>query len=50
MNIYPGKWPKRPTRPKTAAEILRVLIPLQIIQVALDLLAFLMIICWILNG
>ncbi len=50
MNIYPGEWPKRPNRPKTAAEILRVLIPLQIIQVALDLLIFLIMLRLILNG
>lgn len=50
MNIYPGEWPKRPSRPKTAAEILRVVIPLQIIQVALDLLIFLIMLRLILNG
>lgn len=50
MNIYPGEWPKRPNRPKTAAEILQVLIPLQIIQVALDLLIFLIMLRLILNG
>lgn len=50
MNIYPGEWPKRTNRPKTAAEILRVLIPLQIIQVALDLLIFLIMLRLILNG